>query len=614
MSVVYKAIQEPIGRVVALKVLKKGHAKDPANVKRFNREAKTLSSLKHINLLSIHDTGVTASGQPFFVMEYLQGITLDSLIEERGTIVIARAIPIFCQICDGMSYAHARGLIHRDLKPANIMLVTDDDGCEIVKLIDFGIVKQTDSSLISQRLTKKGEVWGSPVYMSPEQCTGAELDGRTDIYSLGLVMYEALVGVPAFKGGAPIGVIVSRQMTQMPADFKTAAPTLRIPEALEQIVFKAIQKKPDQRFASMEELRESLEQCARNHGIKPPKRTISRLYRMDTQDQPLPFLDGPARPRSGALPANCPMDDDTTSVQIDRAQNPAQAAADGKGAYSAADNPENALSAPVSPYVDPSKDNTRKIQSEREEHYTAPDVADRTRRVQSDTACNRSEPGPKKNAPDKDAIAATKKMNRNTATVQDNVGQPRLKTTRIDAAQKAARPSNAPPGPEPGAKRTLSSNQKIGIIAGAIFLLAFLILESAAVILYYQQNKSTPKEQGSGLTPSFSIDDTSGAKKKLSPGDSNAPPGSSAENGTIQQPEQQADSQNNSQESLQRTTELGEFTHKTATKTKHRVLKHKTAAPNASLDETALERIHLKKRHTDTTQQWLDIQKKVQFQ
>jgi serine/threonine protein kinase len=276
MSSVYKAVQEPIGRVVALKVLKREFSNDPVSVKRFNREARIVSGLRHRNILSIHDIGNTDDGQPFFVMEYLNGLSLESLIATRGPVVIARAVPMFCQVCDGMFYAHSKGLVHRDLKPSNIMLVKDDDGSEIVKLIDFGIVKQTGSQTVSQRLTKKNEVWGSPMYSSPEQCMGNELDARTDIYSFGLVMYEALTGVPAFKGGAAIGAIVSRQLSEMPATFKQAAPLLRIPERLEQIVFKAIQKSPDDRWGSMEQLREELDSFATKHGIKVPKTTQSK--------------------------------------------------------------------------------------------------------------------------------------------------------------------------------------------------------------------------------------------------------------------------------------------------------------------------------------------------
>jgi len=305
MSSVYKATQEPIGRVVALKVLNREFSQDPVNVKRFNREAKIVSALRHRNILSIHDVGNTESGQPFFVMEFLDGVSLETMLEKRGAMAIARALPLFCQVCDGMSYAHSKGLIHRDLKPANIMLVKEEDGSELVKLVDFGIVKLTNSQTASQRLTKKGEIWGSPIYMAPEQCMGNELDARTDIYSFGLVMYEVLLGVPAFQGGAAIGVIVSRQIGQMPAPFNVAAPSLHIPESLEQIVFKAIQKKPDDRFSSMDEMREQLNLFTRQYHIKVPKSTVARAK---------PHLEKPVQPQSAQTATGCePVDGSRTT-------------------------------------------------------------------------------------------------------------------------------------------------------------------------------------------------------------------------------------------------------------------------------------------------------------
>ncbi len=268
MAVVYKAIQEPIDRVVALKVLNHNFSKDPVAVKRFNLEAKILSSLKHRNILSVHDLGNTENNQPFFVMEYLDGLSLESLIEKRGPVPIARAVPVFSQICDAMGYAHAQGVIHRDLKPANVMLVREENGDELVKLVDFGIVQVSrESQMLSQKLTLKGEVWGSPVYMSPEQCRGSELDSRSDVYSMGLLMYESLLGVLAFDG-PNIGVIASKQISEMPLSFKEAAPLLRIPETLEAIVLRALQKNPADRFQSMDELNHDLQAFAKNLGIK----------------------------------------------------------------------------------------------------------------------------------------------------------------------------------------------------------------------------------------------------------------------------------------------------------------------------------------------------------
>ena len=291
MATVYKAVQQPIDRVVAIKILNTRYSQDPVNVKRFNREAKTLSNLKHRNILSIQDLGATDDGQPFLVMEYLDGITLEGLIAKRGAIPIARAIPLFCQVCEGMAYAHKRGLIHRDLKPGNVMVIKDEeDGSDLAKLVDFGIVKvDPNSQNVSQKLTQKGEVWGSPVYMSPEQCMGNELDARSDVYSFGLVMYEAVLGVPAFQGQT-IGKIINKQLGEMPAFFKDVDAQLKIPEKLEEIVFRAIRKKADDRFASMDELLKELEAFARQYRIRLKGTSSTKLnseyYRTISEPSP----------------------------------------------------------------------------------------------------------------------------------------------------------------------------------------------------------------------------------------------------------------------------------------------------------------------------------------
>ncbi len=307
MATVYRAVQQPIDRVVAIKILNTRYSQDPVNVKRFNREAKTLSNLKHRNILSIHDLGATDDGQPFLVMEFLDGITLEGLIAKRGAIPIARAIPLFCQVCEGMAYAHKRGLIHRDLKPGNVMVIKDEeDGSDLAKLVDFGIVKvDPNSQNVSQKLTQKGEVWGSPVYMSPEQCMGNELDARSDVYSFGLVMYEALLGVPAFQGQT-IGKIINKQLGEMPAFFKDVDAQLKIPEKLEEIVFRAIRKKPDDRFASMDELLKELEAFARQYRIRLKGTSSTKLnsdyYRTISESAP-PQEQSVQLPSSESLPA-----------------------------------------------------------------------------------------------------------------------------------------------------------------------------------------------------------------------------------------------------------------------------------------------------------------------
>lgn len=250
MSTVYKAQHRVTGRVAAVKVLRRGLSMDSASTKRFEREAKAISSLSHPNLITVHDFGTTGGGQPYQVIEYLEGRSLAEVIS-AGPLAPERAVAIFRQICDAIQHAHSKGIIHRDLKPENIMLITHDGRPDFVKVVDFGIVKLTEESQIaSQRLTATGEVWGSPLYASPEQCMGKELDHRSDIYSLGLVLYEALTGKPAVSG-KNIGQIAMKHVRDKPPPFDASYPDHRIPALLQEITMRSLEKDPDRRFQSM---------------------------------------------------------------------------------------------------------------------------------------------------------------------------------------------------------------------------------------------------------------------------------------------------------------------------------------------------------------------------
>lgn len=276
MSIVYSAVQNPIDRIVAIKMLKREFTDEPLTIKRFYREATAVSKLKHQNILTIHDVGETDDGVPYFVMEYLEGVSLAQLVEKYGAIHYLRALPIFAQICNAMAHSHRQGIIHRDLKPSNIMLTEEDGKQDFVKLVDFGIVLVTkQSQRVSQKLTQKGEIWGSPYYMSPEQCTGTNIDARSDIYSMGMVMYEVLVGRPAFEE-KNIGRIVNKHLKEMPLRFVESAPGKAIPESVEEVVFRCIQKNPDKRYQTMEELELALQPLIPRRanisyqGLKPP--------------------------------------------------------------------------------------------------------------------------------------------------------------------------------------------------------------------------------------------------------------------------------------------------------------------------------------------------------
>lgn len=257
MSVVYKAktLGRTKARIVAVKTLRTKGLNDELVVKRFQREADLLSHLNHPRIVQVHEYGYTKRGQPYFVMDYLVGENLAHVIKNEGCVTAERARHIFNQVCGAVDHAHRCGVVHRDLKPGNIMLMSLEGETDFVKVVDFGIARFEEEA---QRLTRLGEVWGSPIYMSPEQCMGAQLDARSDIYSLGIVMYEALTGQVPFLGKTYVETM-SKQISEAPRPFVEARPELVINPLLEQVVFKALNKEPERRYQSMAELRVDLE-------------------------------------------------------------------------------------------------------------------------------------------------------------------------------------------------------------------------------------------------------------------------------------------------------------------------------------------------------------------
>lgn len=257
MGAVYKCHDSELDRFVAVKMLLADIAEDDSMVERFIREAKLSGRINHPNVVRLEDYGTSSEGFPYIVMEYLAGTNLARLIKENGQIGILRTLDIFVQVCDALTAAHRKNIIHRDLKPSNIMLVETDGEKDFVKVLDFGLARQASDQSESQRLTQTGEILGSPVYMSPEQCFGGALDARSDIYSLAIVIYEALSGQLPFFGNS-IAETITKQLNQMPKPFAEIRPDLHIPEKIEAVVFHALAKAPEQRPASMEEFKEEL--------------------------------------------------------------------------------------------------------------------------------------------------------------------------------------------------------------------------------------------------------------------------------------------------------------------------------------------------------------------
>ncbi len=258
MGTVYKGRHVLMKRLVAVKILHAHLVASARSLQRFQYEAQAASHLSHQNIVGMHDFGMTSLGQPYLVMDYLEGRLLAEEIGFHGFLSVERAVPIFLQICEALGHAHHKGVLHRDLKPGNIVLLDSDEQHDLVKIVDFGIAKLLPESGEDElHLTQTGEVFGSPLYMSPEQCVGHDLDTRADIYMLGCVMYETLTGKPPIVG-ATVFQTMNMHLYESPRPMSSTNPHILVPEQLESIVLKALAKDRNSRHASMLELRDEL--------------------------------------------------------------------------------------------------------------------------------------------------------------------------------------------------------------------------------------------------------------------------------------------------------------------------------------------------------------------
>ncbi len=259
MGQVYKAKHRLLKRIVAVKMMHPNLVSGAAALKRFQKEAELASALNHPNILTVYDFGVTDGGVPYLVMAFLEGTSLAEQIAGGTNLELKRSVHIFKQVSLGLAHAHENGVVHRDLKPSNIMLVQLDNDPDFVKIVDFGIAKLlTPTEGETDNLTRTGEVFGSPPYMSPEQCRALKVDARSDIYALGCVMYRTVSGKQPITGHDLIEYLY-KHVNETPAAFSIVCPELNIPADLEAIIFKAMAKQPDDRYQSMGELREALD-------------------------------------------------------------------------------------------------------------------------------------------------------------------------------------------------------------------------------------------------------------------------------------------------------------------------------------------------------------------
>jgi serine/threonine protein kinase len=244
MSLVYKARQKQLDRIVAVKVLSKMAVRGEEGIKRFQKEAKLTSTLDHPNIVKTISFGVSDDGQPYLVMEYLEGLSLADELKQNGRLKLQKFKDVFLPALSALAQAHETGLVHRDIKPGNIMICRTDSGAETVKLVDFGIAKFfAEGANETCKLTKSGVVLGSPAYMSPEQCQGKPLDGRSDLYSMACVMYETLCGEPPFSGDSLLEVM-QKHSVEPPPTVSELSRKIDIRRELAQVTLCGLAKDP----------------------------------------------------------------------------------------------------------------------------------------------------------------------------------------------------------------------------------------------------------------------------------------------------------------------------------------------------------------------------------
>jgi serine/threonine protein kinase len=273
MGIVYKAQHVALNKPLAIKVLRSEVSKDQEIVQRFRQEAQSATAIGNHHIIDISDFGVMPDGSTYFVMEFLDGMPLAKAIEPGKAIRAARTIHIAKQLCRALGAAHDVGIVHRDLKPDNVYLINRGGDRDFVKVLDFGIAKVGGAK---SKLTQVGQVFGTPHYMSPEQCAGTSVDKRTDVYALGVIMYEMVSSRVPFDADNLMGIL-TKHLYEEPVPPRNLPPPVDVPPALEAVIMRCLSKKVETRYQSMQEVLDDLERV--EQGTMPEvSREASRRF------------------------------------------------------------------------------------------------------------------------------------------------------------------------------------------------------------------------------------------------------------------------------------------------------------------------------------------------
>ena len=299
MGAVYKVEHLAMGKLAAMKVLHPSLTQDREVAQRFRREAEAVSRLSSPNTVQVFDFG-EADGSMYLVMEWVKGEDLGAILRRDGPLPFVRLGPMMMQVCDALSEAHEAGIVHRDLKPENLLVARARDGRDVVKVLDFGLAKLRDNEELNE-VTARGSLIGTPFYMSPEQIRAEELDARSDLYSLGALMYRVLTGVHPYSAPTPVAVL-TQHLTEELVPPSKRKPELKIAPRVEAIVMRAMSKRRDERFGSADDLKAALAEASSAASQRLPsvssdlRRASDRVPAADRTDPSVATPIGAAQP------------------------------------------------------------------------------------------------------------------------------------------------------------------------------------------------------------------------------------------------------------------------------------------------------------------------------